>query len=112
MKLFFLLPSREEVYRKCDTRFLQMLENGMLDEVAAIDKMQVPHLFPAMRAHGLRELISYLHGEMPLDEAINKGQQSTRNYVKRQFTWFRNQMQNASVIRNLDAGNVIKSWHN
>lgn len=101
-KTFFLLPDRAEVYKKCDLRLIQMLENGLLDEVRALDKMQVPAIFPAMRAHGLREFIAHLHGEISLSDATAAAQQATRNYVKRQFTWFRHQMQDAVAITGAD----------
>jgi tRNA dimethylallyltransferase len=46
-----------------------------------------------MRAHGVPALIAHLRGAMSRDDAIHRGQADTRAYVKRQFTWFRNQMQ-------------------
>lgn len=98
IKLFFLMPGREETYARCNRRFVEMVENGVLDEVQVVDAMQVPQDMPAMRAHGLRELISHLHGDSTLDEAMSKAQQNTRNYVKRQFTWFRHQMHRAEIL--------------
>ena len=48
---------------------------------------------PAMKALGLSQIIKYLDGEMSLDDAIKHAQQKTRNYAKRQMTWFRNQLE-------------------
>ena len=49
-------------------------------------------MLPAMRAHGVPGLLAHLRGEIPLDEAIARGQGDTRRYAKRQFTWFRHQL--------------------
>lgn len=92
IRLFFLLPDREKVYEKCNIRFLEMFKCGLLEEVTALDKMNIPSSMPAMRAHGLREMVAYVRGGMPYTDAIAQAQQNTRKYVKRQFTWFRHQM--------------------
>lgn len=105
-KTFFLLPDRAEVYEKCNLRLIQMLEKGLLDEMQALDAMQVPATFPAMRAHGIREFIAYLHGKISLSDATAQAQQATRNYVKRQFTWFRHQMRDAVAITCADGVNI------
>jgi len=52
-------------------------------------------------------LMAYLRGEMPLEAAVAKGQQNTRNYAKRQMTWLRNQLSEAVEVR--DAGQVLAS---
>ena len=75
-----------------------MLDDGLLDEVRQLDNMHIPSTAPAMRAHGLREFIAHLHGNISLQEAISQAQQATRNYVKRQFTWFRHQMPEVTII--------------
>jgi tRNA dimethylallyltransferase len=95
-----LLPDRATVYDKCNRRLLKMLDEGLLDEMRELNAI-LPTLsnsergwmsLPAMRAHGLREFISHLNGEITIEEAIAQAQQMTRNYVKRQFTWFKHQM--------------------
>lgn len=88
----FLAPEREELRRRIDQRFLAMMEQGALDEVKALGERNLDPLLPAMRAHGVPGLLSYLRGEISLDEAITKGQGDTRRYAKRQFTWFRHQL--------------------
>ncbi|PVE25374.1 tRNA (adenosine(37)-N6)-dimethylallyltransferase MiaA [Microvirga sp. KLBC 81] len=88
----FLSPEREELRRRIDQRFLAMMEQGALDEVRALGERNLDPMLPAMRAHGVPGLLSYLRGEIPLDEAIAKGQGDTRRYAKRQFTWFRHQL--------------------
>jgi tRNA dimethylallyltransferase len=75
-----------------------MIENGAIDEVKKLLSMNLaPHL-PAMKAHGVPEIIKYLKGELNLDEAIQIAQTNTRHYAKRQYTWFKNQFPNAVVI--------------
>lgn len=92
-KLFFLDYPREQVYENCNTRFLKMMEAGVMAEVEAFDKLSLDETLPAMKAHGVPELRAYLHGTMSLEDAIAKAQQNTRNYIKRQYTWFRHQME-------------------
>lgn len=91
-----ILPEREIVRKKCHTRFLQMLDLGALDEVIEfqkrIDEGEVRPDVPMARAHGFRFLRSYLNGEISKDEAIEKSVTETRQYAKRQSSWFRNQL--------------------
>lgn len=97
-KIYTILPERENVYRKINSRFIKMVENGAIDEVEKLLSMNLaPHL-PAMKAHGVPEIIKYLKGELNLDEAIQIAQTNTRHYAKRQYTWFKNQFPNAEVI--------------
>lgn len=83
---------RAELYRRCDARFLVMLEQGALEEVKALKALNLSTDLPAMRAVGVPELMAYIEGKMSLEEATSKAQQATRNYAKRQLTWFRNQL--------------------
>lgn len=100
---FFLSPPRQWVYERCNRRFEIMMESGVLEEMRALDAMQVPVYLPAMKAHGVPELLSYLHGTVSREDAISKAQQNTRNYIKRQFTWFRGQMPEATALEGADA---------
>ena len=59
-------------------------------EVKALMARGLSPALPAMKILGVREIAGYLRGEIGLDEAIAKAQQMTRNYAKRQMTWFRN----------------------
>ncbi|MFL4997721.1 MAG: tRNA (adenosine(37)-N6)-dimethylallyltransferase MiaA [Microvirga sp.] len=88
----FLAPDRNELRRRIDARFLAMMDQGALDEVRALGERNLDPMLPAMRAHGVPGLLAHLRGEIPLDEAIAKGQGDTRRYAKRQFTWFRHQL--------------------
>lgn len=86
-----LLPPREALYARCDARFTQMMEDGAVEEVEALLGRSLPPLSPVMRAIGVPEIAGFLHGEWSREEARARGQQATRNYAKRQYTWFRRQ---------------------
>lgn len=87
-----LLPPREPLYAACDARCRRMLEEGALDEVRALQALELDPDLPAMKAVGVRELALYLNGELSREAALQRFQQATRNYAKRQLTWFRHQM--------------------
>ncbi len=88
----FLAPDRDDLYARIDARFVQMLDEGALDEVEALAARGLDPLLPAMKAHGVPALIKYLRGELAREEACAIGQADTRHYAKRQFTWFRHQL--------------------
>ena len=93
VKLFplVLLPDREWLYARCDLRFARMLDQGAVEEVEALLARNLPPQSPVMRAIGVAEIAGWLRGEYGREEAIARGQQATRNYAKRQYTWFRRQ---------------------
>lgn len=84
-------PPRAALYAACDARFLSMIEEGAIDEVHRLLALDLDRNLPAMKALGIRELGRYIAGELDLDQAITQAQQATRNYAKRQLTWFRHQ---------------------
>lgn len=86
-----LMPDREALYARCDRRFADMIENGAVAEVEALLARRLDASLPVMRAIGVPEIAGYLRGDWSLDEAVTRGAQATRNYAKRQFTWFRRQ---------------------
>ena len=86
-----LLPPREELYERCDRRFGQMLDTGAVDEVSALLTRHLDPTLPVMRAIGVQEIGDWLEGRITREEAIVRGAQATRNYAKRQYTWFRRQ---------------------
>ena len=86
-----VLPEREWLYERCDRRFALMWAAGALDEVRALLERDLAWDAPVMRAIGVPEIAAYLADEMQRDEAIELGQRATRQYAKRQYTWFRNQ---------------------
>ena len=85
----FLNPPRERLYQRIDTRFDQMVEKGALAEIKKI--MTYDPNLSSMKAVGIPELISYLSGKISLEIAIEKAKQASRQYAKRQMTFFNNQ---------------------
>ena len=86
-----LLPPRDWLYQRCDQRFDSMMDAGALHEVSTLLARNLPGDAPVMRAIGVREISACLSGEIAHDEAIRLGKIATRQYAKRQYTWFRNQ---------------------
>lgn len=86
-----MLPERQWVYDRCDTRFAAMLDEGAIEEVEALIARKLSPELPVMRAIGVPEIAAMLGGEMSREDAIAAGSQATRRYAKRQFTWLRGQ---------------------
>ena len=86
-----LLPPRNWLYERCNARFEAMLEGGAIDEVRALLERELPPSFPVMRAIGVREIAALVRGESSREQTLAAGQQATRNYAKRQYTWFAHQ---------------------
>ncbi len=84
-------PERQWVYDRCDARFEAMLDQGAIAEVETLLARGLDPELPVMRAIGVPEIAAWLAGEIEADEVIASGAQATRNYAKRQFTWFRRQ---------------------
>ena len=91
LRASILLPPRDWLYARCDQRFAAMIDQGAVEEVAALLQRSLDPKLPVMRAIGVREIAAFLSGEISRDEAVAKGQQATRNYAKRQYTWFAHQ---------------------
>ncbi len=88
-RLEIITMPRQQLYARCDARVMQMIKNGALQEVAGYNNKPSENIEKII---GFRELSAHLKGEMTLNEAIAKMQQTTRNYAKRQVTWFKNQL--------------------
>lgn len=77
---------REELIRNIDTRVDQMMQAGLLEEVRSL----LPHQqLNALRTVGYAELFDHLNGVLPLNEAVERIKINTRQYAKRQMTWFK-----------------------
>ncbi len=112
----FINKDRELNYQNANQRFDIMLEQGVLDEIknllnivipakagiSGIDLREIPAFAgmtrhgnnPALKGHGIPELISYLNGEITIQEATEQAKRNTRRYIKRQLTFWRGQLQN------------------
>ena len=91
LRPLILLPPRKWLYARCDERFTRMIDEGAVSEVEALLARNLNPNLPVMRAIGVRDISAYLRREATLDEAIATGQQATRRYAKRQYTWFAHQ---------------------
>jgi tRNA dimethylallyltransferase len=81
-----IMPDRELLYERINERVDQMMSNGLLEEVKSLHAYENNN---AMQTVGYRELFAYLNEDCDLDTAIDKVKQHTRNFAKRQFTWFK-----------------------
>ncbi|MDE2285887.1 MAG: tRNA (adenosine(37)-N6)-dimethylallyltransferase MiaA [Hyphomicrobiales bacterium] len=88
----FLMPDRDELMRRIDARFDAMIAAGAVDEVRTLAARNLDPQLPAMKAHGVPWLIRHLNGEIGLEQAADAAKRETRQYTKRQATWFRNQL--------------------
>lgn len=91
LRPLILLPPRDWLHARCDQRFDKTFSNEGIKEVNSLLDRRLPALAPVMRAIGVREIAAFLHGEMTRAEALAAGKTATRQYAKRQYTWFRRQ---------------------
>lgn len=107
-QIYILNGDRAEIYDRINKRVDIMIEQGLLDEVKNLLSMGIPTTSQAIQAIGYKELSSYLQGETTLEEAVETIKKKSRNYAKRQLTWFRRYYPNAIYLdyneleRNLD----------
>ncbi|MCZ8546023.1 tRNA (adenosine(37)-N6)-dimethylallyltransferase MiaA [Mesorhizobium qingshengii] len=85
-------PDRAALVRRIEARFDKMLDMGALDEVKRLVALNLNPDLPAMKAIGVRELQAAMAGKIGFPEAIELAKIATRQYAKRQATWFRNQL--------------------
>jgi len=85
-------PERGALRDRIDQRFDRMVTEGALDEVRALTRLAPDPARPAMKAIGVRELQAFLAGWTALEQAIEQAKAASRQYAKRQATWFRHQL--------------------
>ncbi|TIN01359.1 MAG: tRNA (adenosine(37)-N6)-dimethylallyltransferase MiaA [Mesorhizobium sp.] len=85
-------PDRGELVARIRARFDQMLDKGALDEVRQLMALDLDPNLPAMKAIGVRELQAAMAGHMGFPQAIERAKIATRQYAKRQTTWFKHQL--------------------
>jgi tRNA dimethylallyltransferase len=85
-------PDRAALVGRIEQRFDEMLANGALEEVERLASLNLDPDLPAMKAIGVRELQAAMAGEVGFPEAIERAKIATRQYSKRQATWFRHQL--------------------
>ena len=90
IKKFLVMPPRATIHERINMRFDKMVEEGALEEVETLVAKDFPKTAPIMKAIGVPQLTAYIVGEISLNEAIDKSKAATRQYAKRQTTWFNN----------------------
>jgi tRNA dimethylallyltransferase len=91
-KIALLAPDRAWLRHRIETRFDVMLQQDVLAEVRAVFDRKPDPKWPGLKAHGAPELFRYFRGEITLGEARQIAIDHTRQYAKRQMTWFRHQL--------------------
>lgn len=81
-----LTRPRDVIYDRIDRRVLQMIDEGLVEEVRGLEKYRN---LPALQTVGYKEIFGYLDGNYSLDEAIRLIQRNTRHYAKKQLTWWK-----------------------
>ncbi len=87
-----VLPDRKVLHNRINSRFGLMLSGGAIDEVRALMALDLDQIMPVMKAIGVSQIAALLRGEIDEAEVIETGSAATRQYAKRQMTWFRNQL--------------------
>jgi len=108
---FAMNTDREELYAKINRRVDVMFEQGLLDEVKSIlNEHNTTFENQSMKAIGYKEFFDYFNGTLSLDDVKELIKKNSRNYAKRQFTWFR-KMPDLQWFQNKnDAINALKEW--
>ncbi len=88
--VFGLHMTRELLYPRINNRVDKMVEAGIFEETKKLLAMEVPEDAQAMKSIGYRQILAYFHNEYDKDTCIDKIKQATRNFAKRQFTWYKN----------------------
>lgn len=92
LSAMLLLPDRPWLTERCDRRLAQMFDGGAVEEVAALlARSDIASDAPVRRAIGVAEIARWQSGDSTRDEALAAARFATRQYAKRQYTWFRNQ---------------------
>lgn len=90
-KKLVMMPDRKLLHARINERFDRMVQMGAIEEVDEFLALLVDPKKTAMKAIGVPQIASYLSGEVTLDDAVEQAKAASRQYAKRQFTWFRNQ---------------------
>jgi tRNA dimethylallyltransferase len=111
-----LTLDRATLYARINQRVAEMVENGLVDEVARLLALGYDENTPGMKTTGYIEMIPHLRGEIALAEAVDAIQRATRSFARRQITWFRHQL--AEPVVELDAAmphealvvRIVEEW--
>lgn len=102
-------PDRGRLHARIDARVEAMARDGVTEEVARLVARSLAPDLPIMKAVGFREFAAYVQGDRPLDQSIADTQTATRQYAKRQMTWFRNQSPDWPRLETADPADRISA---
>lgn len=102
-----MLPERAVLYARCDARFDEMMRKDVFAEIDALYAQNPPPDAGVLKALGVKELKAAKNGEMSLKEAVEKAKQMTRNYAKRQTTWFTRRFEAKKIISDGDFSKIL-----
>lgn len=105
-----LEPPREELYAKINARAAQMFGEGLVDEVRSLLRRGVPRSARPFGALGYAQCLQYLDGACSLEDAVTSTSLRTRQYAKRQLTWFRRRAPEVRWVRAFGASDAASSW--
>ena len=115
---FVLTDDRKTLYERIDRRVDEMMENGLLEEVARLRDRGLTEENSSMKALGYKEFFPYFRGEISLEEAVRVIKRDTRHFAKRQLTWFRREPDVIWIDRRDFAGDenrmleyMLNIWH-
>lgn len=107
-KLYFLSGDRELIYERINKRVDEMMARGLLNEVSHLSlRGKLFTSYRSLNAIGYREFSSYFDGEMSLEQVVELIKKNSRNFAKRQLTWFKHQM-NGEMVDCLDVSRIEK----
>jgi len=106
-KIFLNFP-REVLLVKIEKRFKKMVDQGAIKEAKKFKKLGVSKTLTSNNILGLKEIMSYLEGKMTLKDAVDRSIIRTRQYIKRQMTWFRGQMKDWNEFNDLKQADLRK----
>lgn len=98
-----LEPNRKKLYENCNSRFEEMLKNGAMEEAKKLLNQGVEDDWQITKTLGFLEIRDFLNGEIDRKKMLEIATQKTRNYAKRQLTWFRNQLPDKQVFESAEA---------
>ena len=108
---FVLNAPRDLLYDRIDRRVDEMVQNGLIEEVQKLKDMGCHRGMVSMQGLGYKEILAYLDGEYPLEEAVRVLKRDTRHFAKRQLTWFRREPEVTWVNKeefNYDDDRILK----
>lgn len=111
-KIIGLTCDRDKLYKKVEDRIDAMINDGLIKEIEGLLKQGITFDNQAMQAIGYKEFKPYFNNDKTLEECINEVNRNTKHFVKRQYTWFNNQMPINWYENTDDALKEIKEWIN